>query len=191
MSQTIIPAAVLVPLLIDASADAARPPLKLRTRDGAIDVPWNTDVLLTVRTHTVEHHKGQISFPGGAFESSDPDLEFTALRESHEEVGLHPSQVQIVNSLPTVPTVGTPFRIHPYVGIIRERPQFVPNPHEIGEILFVPLRHLLNPDHSAMELFERDGLKFHLKSYYYNDHRIWGATARILQTLLEKFFENG
>jgi 8-oxo-dGTP pyrophosphatase MutT (NUDIX family) len=186
MSADLIPAAVLIPLILGAE----RPESLLRTRTGFLDLPGDTEVLLTVRTHTVEHHRGQIAFPGGAFEKGDASLEQTALRESHEEVGITGESVEIVAELPQVPTVATRFQVHPFVGVIRRRPELVPNPNEIGQILAVPLRHLLDPRNSTVEVYEREGLRIPMKVYYFNEHRIWGATALMLQILLEKFIKS-
>lgn len=188
--QDLIPAAVLIPLLIDESSTNGSPksdPYRLRTRKGIIELPSHTEVVLTVRTHKVEHHKGQIAFPGGCFEPDDRDLEETALRESHEEIGLHRDHVEIVAELPDVPTVASRFTVRPYVGIVRSRPQFQPNPDEIGQILIVPLHHLLHPEHSVLETFERGNLRVQMRTYYYDSHRIWGATGLMLQMFLEKF----
>src|SRR5690606_3154357 len=123
---------------------------------------------LTVRTHTVEHHKGQISFPGGAFEAHDSSLEDTALRETFEEIGLARELVQIVADLPDIPTIATQFRVKPFVGLVQGIPRFQPSPHEIGEILRVPLSHLLDPANSVLENYERNGLRYQIKAYHYD-----------------------
>ena len=200
MSGDYIPAAVLIPLLVAAKKNTAGGTasgcsgpgtLRLRTRDDGIEhLPDDTEVLLTVRTHTVEHHRGQISFPGGAVEPTDASHEAAALRETFEEIGLAPDRVKILAELPEIPTVASRFRVRPFVGIVQGRPELDPNPHEIGEILMVPLRHLLDAQHSTTEIFEREGLRIPMKVYYFGPHRIWGATALMLQILLEKFIES-
>lgn len=181
----LIPAAVLIPLIIGSST--ASEIVRFKGRAGPIGLPLSTKIILTVRTHTVEHHKGQISFPGGVFEPQDSSLEETALRETHEEIGLAREFVEIVGELPDIPTVATRFRVRPYVGLVREYPEFQPNAHEIGEILLVPLKHLLDPANAALETHERNGVKYQINAYHFNSHRIWGATGLMLQMFLEKY----
>ena len=185
MFKDLIPAAVLIPLLIKGSETVHD--LSLKTRNGPLALSSATEILLTVRSHEVEHHKGQISFPGGTLEPRDNSLEDAALRESHEEIGLLRSEVEVVAELPSIPTVATRFQVTPFVGLVRGRPQFQPNPAEIGQIITVPLHHLRNPSNSVLETYEREGLSYQMKTYYFESHRIWGATGLILQILLEKF----
>ncbi|MBI3541835.1 MAG: CoA pyrophosphatase [Deltaproteobacteria bacterium] len=186
VSDELINAAVLIPLLVPDAAIGGEA-FRLRTRTGELVLPAATEVVLTVRTHTVEHHKGQISFPGGAHEPDDATLEATALRESLEEIGLLPESVEVVAELPETPTFATPFRVFPFVGIVRKPMEFKPNPDEIGEIIRVPLSFLMDPAHSTLETYERNGLRVQMRAYHFDSHRIWGATGRMLQILLEKF----
>ncbi len=185
MFKDLIPAAVLIPLLVKNSG--AGLDLRLKSRNGLLALSSDTEVLLTVRSHEVEHHKGQISFPGGTLEQQDASLEEAALRESHEEIGLHPSEVEVVAELPNIPTVATRFEVTPFVGLVRGNPELQPNPSEIGQIFTVPLHHLLNQANSVLETYERGGLSYQMRTYYFGSHRIWGATGLILQILLEKF----
>lgn len=184
----LIPAAVLIALLVDSNDDSGET-VHFKGKTGLIKVPLSTKIVLTVRTQTVEHHKGQISFPGGVFESHDSSLEETALRETHEEIGLKREFIEIIGELPEVPTVATRFRVTPYIGLVREYPEFEPNAHEIGEILLVPLYHLLDATNSVLETYERNGMNFKIRAYHFNSHRIWGATGSMLQTFLEKYIE--
>lgn len=143
-------------------------------------------VLFTMRTDTVEHHKSQISFPGGARHDADEDLATTALRETWEEVGVTPEDVEIIGRLDQMITTSN-FRVTPYVGVLRHAPyEFVPSPDEVAEVLEVPLRHLLDPTNKTMERRQRpDGAEWFSPEYWHNDHRIWGATARMLEGFLE------
>jgi 8-oxo-dGTP pyrophosphatase MutT (NUDIX family) len=184
--QELISAAVLIPLLVDP-AESSSESVGLKTRTGEIRLPLSTQVLLTVRTNIVEHHKGQISFPGGRYEPSDSSLEETALRETLEEIGIGSDHVEVVAELPEIPTVATRYKVRPYVGVIRTKADFRPDPHEVEKILLVPLKHLLDPKHSVLETYERAGLRVQMRAYHFDSHRIWGATGRMLQTLLERF----
>jgi 8-oxo-dGTP pyrophosphatase MutT (NUDIX family) len=158
------PAAVLIPLL-------------------PLDEPH---VVLTVRSHLVEHHKGEISFPGGMYETDDRDLQATALREAHEEVGIHPAHVRVLGEVSHLVTI-TNFHVTPYVGLLDRAPYpFVASALEVGEVLQVPLSHLLDPTNHAVRIVERNGRRRELRDYLWNDHVIWGATGIMLRRLLEE-----
>ena len=143
-------------------------------------------VLLTQRTAHLSNHAGQISFPGGRREISDPDLEATALRESREEIGLEPARVRVLGKLSTV-VIRSGFRVTPFVGLIDPlgfRPQA--DPCEVAEVFEAPLSFFLDPKNFHEE--ERDygtGLRrFHVAMY--EGRYIWGATAAMLWTLQTK-----
>lgn len=158
------PAAVLIPLL-------------------PLDEPH---VVLTVRSRLVEHHKGEISFPGGIHEPHDPDLQTTALREAHEEVGIDPAHVRLLGEMGHHITTSN-FHITPYVGLLDRAPYpFRPSPIEVDEVLEVPLSHLLDPANHAVRTIERDGRSYQLRDYLWHDHVIWGATGMMLRRLLEE-----
>lgn len=129
-------------------------------------------------------HSGQVSFPGGKHEDGDDDLFETALREAHEEVGIVPDQVSIVGTLSELYIPPSNFLVLPVIGTLKERPNLVPDAHEVESILEVPLRRF----------FEKDILKegeipvgngYHIKSPYFDidDHVVWGATAMIISEL--------
>lgn len=139
-------------------------------------------VLFTERTHTVEHHKGQISFPGGAVENKDRNFEETALRETYEEVGLMTEDVQVLGQLDDELTIASNFIVHPFVGTIPYPYDFIINQNEVERIITVPLdlffeensdRH---PDSIEFENFTYKG-----PAYIYDDVTIWGATAKIMK----------
>jgi 8-oxo-dGTP pyrophosphatase MutT (NUDIX family) len=144
-------------------------------------------VLLTVRTDLVEHHKGQISFPGGAADATDLNPEATALRETFEEVGIPPSDVEVLGRLDDVRTVSS-YRVTPVVGALDEAPQgFTPSPFEVAEVLEIPITHLLNPANYIEERRERGGEIHIAPSYEYDGYRVWGVTARMLAGFLRLF----
>lgn len=150
-------------------------------------------VVLTKRTDKVEHHKGEISFPGGGMDPSDPDLVYTALRESREEIGLAEDHVRIIGRLDDTVT-RTGFHIAAVVGAIdpRRAPYgWAPQPFEVQEVLEVPLAHLADPT-NAIEVPRMLGGQIILtEGFQFRDHTIWGATARILRNLLEVAFDAG
>jgi len=141
-------------------------------------------VLLTVRTELVEHHKGQISLPGGAADEADPDLETTALRETFEEVGILADDVKVLGRLDDIVT-NSRYRVTPIVGSMVGPPRgFTPSPFEVAEVLEVPLPHLLDPANYIEELRDRNGVPVFAPAYEFEGYRVWGATAKILNAFL-------
>ena len=142
-------------------------------------------VLLTERSHDVEYHKGEISFPGGAVDKDDEDLQSTALRETFEEIGLQPQDVEVIGQLDDVVTI-TNFNVSPYVGLWRasDPPQFVPAEREVASILEVPVRDLLDDSNAEIELRRRAGELVLVPAYSHDGRHIWGVTAAILRQFL-------
>ena len=143
-------------------------------------------VLLTERSHDVEYHKGEISFPGGVADKDDEDLQSTALRETFEEVGVQPQDVEVIGQLDDVVTI-TNFNVSPYVGLWRSSnpPQFVLAEREVASILEVPVRGLLDDSNAEIELRRRAGELVLVPAYRHNGHHIWGTTAKILRQFLD------
>jgi len=154
-------AAVLVPLFV---------------RDGALRV------LLTRRTDTVEHHRGQISFPGGVEEDDDETPWQTAVRETQEELGIPPEDVRLLGALTPLTTV-TDFFVEPFVGAIPYPHVLAPAEAEIAEVLDVPVAALLDP--KVLETRLLPGREEPTLFYHYGPSVIWGATARMLKELLD------
>jgi len=172
-----------------APDDALLPTDPGRLRRAAVLVPlYEADgevfLLLTRRTDTVEHHKGQISFPGGAADG-DEDLRQTVLREVLEEVGIPETQVEILGRLPDVDVVVSSYRVTPFVGIVPHPFPLAPNPHEIVELVRVPLAVFRDPANLRLEERERAGRRYRVYVYAYGDHMIWGATAQIVKHLVD------
>jgi 8-oxo-dGTP pyrophosphatase MutT (NUDIX family) len=137
--------------------------------------------LLTKRTEAVEHHKGQISFPGGVQDVGDADLVETALRETEEEIGLPPNAVQVLGLFDDYPT-HTGFLITPVVGYIDHLPQLTLNTEEVAEVLEVPVSIFLDPERERRFTIEREGAIHDVYSYEYNGYEIWGVTAAIIRS---------
>ena len=141
-------------------------------------------VLLTERTAHLSTHKGQVAFPGGRSDPEDLDAAATALRETHEEVGLEAGSVEVLGQLPIYVT-GSSFIVTPVVALVR--PDFVlaPNPDEVADVFEVPLDFLLNPAHHERHALEWQGLRREWFAMPYQDgareRYIWGATAGMLR----------
>ena len=142
-------------------------------------------LILTKRTETMEYHKGQISFPGGTQHEEDASPKDTALRESWEEIGLDPADVEILGELDDTATYTTRFLVSPFVGVIPYPYDFRANPEEVEEVISVPLDVLLDKRNFREEMQWIDGQFVSQYFYRYGDKVIWGATARMLKQFLE------
>jgi 8-oxo-dGTP pyrophosphatase MutT (NUDIX family) len=145
------------------------------------DQTWH--VLVTQRTQTVEHHKGQISFPGGSCDPEDADLQATALRETYEEIGVPPEAVTVLGALDDFPTV-THYVVAPFVGVIPHPFLYRLEEQEVDEVIEVPLAFLRDPANLRVEYWERDGRMHQVLFWDYGSYTIWGATARIMKSFL-------
>ena len=161
--EGLTPAAVLVPLFL---------------------VDGQVHLLMERRTSKVDHHKGQISFPGGVCDSCDHDAVATALREAHEEVGLNPDDVEVLGLLDDTPTISG-FLITPVVGRVPDEYDYRASADEVEELLRVPWRLFVEPEGHERSVLEHDGRTFEVDFYPFQGHQIWGATARITRRLVE------
>jgi len=150
------------------------------------DLSGELHLLFTERTDQVEHHKGQISFPGGACADEDDCMETTALRETFEEIGVQPDDVKIVGQLDDMVTISN-FRVTPYVGLLQAEADypFSLNSHEVARVVQVPLSFLADEKNMELEVRQHQGREVLVPAFCYNGHRIWGATARMLHQFLE------
>ncbi|ESW62462.1 MAG: DNA mismatch repair protein MutT [Rhodobacter sp. CACIA14H1] len=147
--------------------------------------PQGARLVLTKRASHLKHHPGQIAFPGGKVDAGDDGVIGAALRESREEVGLPPELVDIAGTLPPHETV-TGFTVTPILGFIRDSFTPVPEAGEVDEVFTVPLSHVLNPAHYAIEkrLWRGEWRRYYAVPY--GPYYIWGATARILRALADR-----
>jgi len=155
-------------------------------RHAAVLIPLFIDegecrVLFTKRTETVEHHKGEISFPGGAVDENDSSFRDTALRETYEEIGLEKDDVLVLGGIDPARTTFSNFVIHPYVGLIPYPYDFVLSADEVERLVTVPLR-IFHPGETAARgrEFKHDGEVYHGPTFTFNGKTIWGATAKIM-----------
>lgn len=142
-------------------------------------------ILLTKRTNRVEEHKGQISFPGGSVDRGDQSYEETALREAQEEIGLKREDVTILGRTDDTLTLASNFIIHPFVGVLPYPYPFKVNSFEVKRILEVPFDFFLERTlqyHTGQ--VEEEGQVYEGPVYHYQGDVIWGATAKILENLV-------
>jgi 8-oxo-dGTP pyrophosphatase MutT (NUDIX family) len=154
--------------------------------------PEGLHVLFTERSKELRAHAGQISFPGGRVEVADADAPAAALREAHEEVGLDKEDVEILGMLDDCPTFVTGFVITPVVGLVNPlaftsagRYPWNPSPAEIAALHELPVADFLDPGNLRVEMREREGRMFELYWYTVRGQVVWGATARILNQLIQ------
>ena len=166
------------PSVADPSLTPAAVFLLLYPKDGEYCV------LLNKRSQQVEYHKGEISFPGGARDSDDLDFLDTALRETEEEMGISRADVTFLGELDEVETRSR-FRVKVFVGTIPCGYPFKPSAVEIAEVLEIPIASLRDATSLRVETRWEEDAPVTSYAYAYNDHLIFGATARILQQFLE------
>jgi 8-oxo-dGTP pyrophosphatase MutT (NUDIX family) len=158
------------------------------SREAAVLMPvfeWEHEYhfLLTRRTEEVQTHKGQISFPGGMREGEE-ELAETALRETFEEVGIEPGQIEILGRFHDYVSI-TRFRVTPFAGFIHGPFTTKPHIHEVAEVLQVPFRIFRDPSRLRIEKNIYSGLEPNVYFYSYGTHQVWGLTARIIKEFFE------
>lgn len=169
---------------------AAAAELDVRGRtDAAVLVPLYLDggrlhAVFTKRREDMRRHPGEISFPGGRHDDSDPDLLATALREAEEEIGLPAGAVRVLGALQPTPTIATGDAIYPFVGLIEPRRAWTLSPREVAQVLEPSLDDLAAA-YGRRRLLRR-GVPIRTDTYVVGDDLIWGATARILADLLHR-----
>jgi 8-oxo-dGTP pyrophosphatase MutT (NUDIX family) len=143
-------------------------------------------ILFTKRSTHVKTHKGQISFPGGVVEETDRSLQETALREAYEEIGLLKEDVKILGQADDTNTVVSDFVVHSFVGVIPYPYDFTISPDEVDRIIEVPFKVFLDNDPQYRQnSAEFEGVTYPGSAFKYKGDVIWGATARILENLVE------
>lgn len=158
LPETLTPAGVLIPLWQRSNS---------------------LQVLLTQRSAALRHHAGQVSFPGGRMEPDDADVRVTALRETHEEVGIEPRHVAVIGYLGPMPTI-TGYAVTPVVGLVSEAAELAIDSMEVEHAFEVPLEFLLDERNDRRVERQFYGRSIPMVEFHYEGRRIWGATAQII-----------
>lgn len=147
------------------------------------DRPQGLTLLLTRRTDILRDHPGQISFPGGRIDPGDAGPLAAALREAQEELGIEPALIEVAGYLSSHPVV-TGFAVTPVVGFLPADCALQPDPTEVAEVFEVPLAFLADPGNLHTGLWPVAEVEVRVCEYRYGGHRIWGATAGMIEKLV-------
>ncbi|SFF15374.1 NUDIX hydrolase [Flavobacterium xueshanense] len=145
-----------------------------------------THLVLIVRNSYEGVHSAQIAFPGGKYEQDDDNFAYTALRETHEEVGIHPDKIEILKPFTELYIPPSNFMVHPFLGLSKEELVFVPEPSEVAEIIELPLSVFLSDAivvDTNLSTSYADNIS--IPAFKIENHIVWGATAMMLSELKE------
>lgn len=146
-------------------------------------------VIMTLRTDKVSTHKGQVSFPGGGYDSTDKDFLDTALRETMEEVGIPPEEIEVLGEFDEYISV-MGYHVYVYVGAINKSHEYIVCRDEIDEMLEVPFSIFYNEEYNRCEKITYEGRDYDVYYYDFGTTTIWGMTARIITDFARKIFKN-
>ena len=166
--------------------------LPMQMPEAAVLMPFTDEpdpqLILTVRSNNMPTHAGEVAFPGGKRDPGDSNLLATALRESHEEVGLSPQEVEVLAELsPMASRFG--MKVTPFVGLVQPDVRLVAEPGEIGEIFRVPLSFFLDTAPELSAPFTFLGRRMRFPNYYFEQRRIWGLTAFMILDVLNHVYD--
>ena len=145
-----------------------------------------THLALILRTSYNGVHSSQIAFPGGKVEPEDIDLKQTAIRETHEEIGIHPSFVTVIRAFTEVYIPPSNFMVHPFLGFCKKELEFQLQEDEVAGIVELPLKEFLD-DRIVVtnNMTTSYAGSIDVPGFQVNEHFIWGATAMMLSELKE------
>jgi 8-oxo-dGTP pyrophosphatase MutT (NUDIX family) len=145
-----------------------------------------THLVLIQRNSYEGVHSAQIAFPGGKYETPDVTFEKTALRETQEEIGIHPNNIEIIMPFTHLYIPPSNFMVYPFLGICKEEIVFVPDNNEVVNVIELPLNDFLNDDLVVKTIMTTSyAEKIEIPAFKINEHIVWGATAMMLSELKE------
>ena len=133
------------------------------------------------------NHPGQIALPGGAQENNEK-LNYTAVREAFEEVGIKTETVEIIGQLTPLPVPVSGYLIYPFIGILGREPEWVLNEYEVDELIITKVSELVSADKNYSETWELHGKKLEVPHFRIKDKAIWGATASVLSEFIDLIY---
>ncbi|MGO1748894.1 MAG: NUDIX hydrolase [Marinobacter sp.] len=152
------------------------------------DDPGNPEMIFTLRSENLSTHRGQVAYPGGKRDPGDLSLAATALRETHEEIGLPPDQVEIISPLSQVMSLHG-ILVSPYVGVVPEGHPLEANPGEIDSIFRVPLSFFLEDRRERTDAIPFQNQTIHVPCYRWDRYQIWGLSAVVLVDFLNAVYD--
>jgi len=142
---------------------------------------WYISLIERASQHPDDKHAGQISFPGGKFDTNDYSYEDCALRETYEEIGVPPDNIGILGELTSLYVYVSNFLVHPFVGFTSEYPDFQPQKSEVSTIIEVPIMHFIKSKNKGVsDIKVRDFVLPKTPYYEVQGYKLWGATAMIM-----------
>jgi 8-oxo-dGTP pyrophosphatase MutT (NUDIX family) len=145
-----------------------------------------THLVLIVRNSYEGIHSAQIALPGGKFELNDENYLNTALRETHEEIGIHPENIQIIRAFTKLYIQASNFLVYPFLGFCQEEINFIPDETEVAQIIELPIADFLKDDLIVNTTMSTSYAKnIEIPAFKINEHIVWGATAMMLSELKE------
>lgn len=143
-----------------------------------------THIVLIVRNSYEGVHSSQIAFPGGKYEPEDVNFAATALRETHEEIGIHPEIIEVIKPFTQLYIPPSNFMVYPFLGICKEEITFVPDPNEVAAIIQLPLTVFMSDEIITTTTMSTSyAQNINVPAFIIEDHIVWGATAMILSEL--------
>lgn len=140
-----------------------------------------THLILILRKTYKGVHSAQVGFPGGKLEDYDLDLEVTALRETHEEVGVPRDAVEVLKRMTPMYIPPSNFTVHPFFGVTQQTPKFIKQDEEVEDLIEVPLSHFLDESTVFQTTVPTSyDLRVEVPAFKLNNHVVWGATAMML-----------
>jgi 8-oxo-dGTP pyrophosphatase MutT (NUDIX family) len=145
-----------------------------------------THLVLIVRNSYEGIHSAQIALPGGKFEINDENYLNTALRETHEEIGIHPENIQIIRAFTQLYIQASNFLVYPFLGFCQDEVNFIPDQTEVAQIIELPIADFLKDDMIVNATMSTSYAKnIEIPAFKINEHIVWGATAMMLSELKE------
>jgi 8-oxo-dGTP pyrophosphatase MutT (NUDIX family) len=168
--------------------DENREKMKLARKAGVMALFYpnhlgETYLILILRKTYKGVHSSQVGFPGGKYEDNDPDLEYTALRETYEEVGVPIIDMKVLKALTKIYIPPSNFTVSPYIAITKQTPQFIKQDDEVEALIEVSLSHFLDNNRSDVNVMTSMNKELEVPAFTLNGHIVWGATAMMLSEL--------
>jgi len=153
-----------------------------------ISSKYPRELVLTRRSDNLSTHGGEVAFPGGRREPADRDLVHTALRETEEEIGLKPTQIEVIGRLSSLVSLHG-IEVTPIVGLLPEQPVFVPCDAEIADVFQVPLEFFCKHSRESTNRIVYQGIPYYVPSWHWQGFHIWGLTAVMIVELINLLYD--